>query len=88
MAKGWKKTLALISRISELSRSLVTSMEEIVWATNPVNDNLEEVATYLSHYAQEVLQTKAIACRLSLPQSLPAHAFPSRARHQLLLSGC
>ena len=80
-----EKSLARISRISELSHSLVSSMDEIVWATNPVNDNLEEFATYLTHYAQEVLQMKGIACRLSLPASLPARAFNSTARHQLFL---
>lgn len=77
--------LQRITRVSDLSRSLVTSMDEIVWAINPLNDSLEEFATYLSHYVQELFSGSSVSCRLVLDDCLPPTAFKSRDRHQLFL---
>ena len=74
-----------LQRISALGRSLVVSMDEIVWAVNPVNDTLEECASYLCHVAPELLKTAGIQCRLTVPEVFPSRQVSSEVRHHLFL---
>lgn len=74
-----------LQRISTLGRSLVTSMDEIVWAVNPGNDSLEECASYLCHFAPDLLRTAGIQCRLIVPEVLPSRIVSSELRHNLFL---
>ncbi len=42
-----------ITSISNASREVLHSLDEIVWAVNPQNDTLEHVASYIGQYAQD-----------------------------------
>jgi ligand-binding sensor domain-containing protein/signal transduction histidine kinase len=75
-----------IESIAETSRELLQAMDEIVWVVNPQNDNLEQLAAYLGHYAVEYFQTTSIECDLRLPPAIPQHALSSEARHNLFLA--
>jgi ligand-binding sensor domain-containing protein/signal transduction histidine kinase len=75
-----------ITSISDTSREVLYSLDEIVWAVNPQNDALEHVASYIGHYAQEYFQETGIECELDIPARLPAHPLSSQLRHQLLLA--
>ena len=75
-----------IGSIAETSRELLQAMDEIVWVVNPQNDNLEQLAAYLGHYAVEYFQTTSIECDLRLPSAIPQHALSSEARHNLFLA--
>ena len=77
---------ARLQKISALGRSLVASMDEIVWALNPRNDSLEGFANYLCHFAPELLKLAAIPCRLAVPEILPQRTLRAQARHQLYLA--
>ena len=61
-------------------------MDEIVWVVNPRNDTLENLATYLSHYAVEYFQNTSIECELRLPQEIPHYPLSSETRHNLFLT--
>ena len=74
-----------LQRISALGRSLVTSMDEIVWAVNPGNDSLEECASYLCHFAPDLLRTAGIQCRLIVPEVFPSRIVSAELRHNLFL---
>ncbi len=76
---------ARVQRISALGRSLVASMDEIVWAVNPGNDSVEGFANYLCHFAPELLRLAAIQCRMDVPEVLPPRTLHSQTRHQLFL---
>src|SRR5262245_47821577 len=45
-----------IATISNASREVLHSLDEIVWAVNPHNDTLEHVASYVGQYANEYFQ--------------------------------
>lgn len=75
-----------LQRISALGRSLVASMDEIVWAVNPGNDSLEGFADYLCHFCPEFLKLAEILCRLEVPEVLPKRILHSQARHHLFLT--
>lgn len=78
-------TRAQLKEISEKSRQLVSSLDEIVWAVNPANDSLPSLASYLRHVAEEFFRTTEIRYRLDVDQSLPAVALTSEIRHNLYL---
>jgi signal transduction histidine kinase/streptogramin lyase len=75
-----------IVSISDASRDVLQSLDEIVWAVNPQNDMLEHVASYIGHYAQEYFQETGIECKVDIPERLPQHPLSSQLRHHLLLA--
>jgi len=75
-----------IVSISDASREVLHSLDEIVWAVNPQNDTVEHVASYLGHYAQEYFQETGIECKVDIPERLPPYTLSSQLRHHLLLA--
>jgi len=75
-----------IGSISETSREVLHSLDEIVWAVDPQNDTLEHAASYIAQYAQDYFQMTGIECELSVPARLPAHPISSQMRHHLFLA--
>jgi signal transduction histidine kinase len=74
------------SAVANRARSLTRSMEEVVWAINPHNDNLDSLATYLNHAAQQALTLANVRCRWDIPEELPDLALSAEARHNLFLA--
>ncbi len=79
-------TRAQLGEVSEKSRELVSSLDEIVWAVNPANDSLPSLAVYLRHVAEEFFRPTPVRCRLDVDESLPRAALTSEVRHNLYLS--
>ena len=75
-----------ITSISDASREVLHSLDEIVWAVNPQNDTLEHVASYIGQYAQEYFQMTGIQCELDIPTQLPPRPLSSQMRHHLFLA--
>jgi ligand-binding sensor domain-containing protein/signal transduction histidine kinase len=72
--------------ISDASREMLHSLDEIVWAVNPQNDMLEHVVSYIGHYAHEYFQDTGIDCEVDMPTQLPPNPVSSQMRHHLLLA--
>ena len=72
-----------IASISNASREVLHSLDEIVWAVNPQNDTLEHVASYIGLYAEDFFQMTGIQCELDIPTQLPPHPLSSQMRHHL-----
>jgi signal transduction histidine kinase len=75
-----------LDKIYNTVSTLTQSMDEIVWAVNPKNDDLEAFANYLTEYAQGYLADAGIRCRMLLPDLLPARTLTSQGRHHLFLA--
>jgi signal transduction histidine kinase len=75
-----------IGQISEKSREMVASLDEIVWAVNPANDTLSGLATYLCHFAEEFFHPTSIRCRLDVADCLPQAILTSEVRHNMYLA--
>ena len=84
--QGQEPVARKLDSISHTSRDLLQSLDEIVWAVNPHNDTLENLAAYLGHYATEYLQNTAVECELHIPQGLPHHPLSAETRHNLFLA--
>ena len=72
--------------ISDTARELVGAMDEIVWAINPENDNLDGLVTYVSKLTQEYVTMAGLRCRLDLPTQLPSFVLTAEVRHNLFLA--
>jgi len=57
--------------VSRIARTLVKSLEEMVWAVNPTNDTLSHLVSYLAQMASETLGTFSVTCRVRCSDSLP-----------------
>jgi ligand-binding sensor domain-containing protein/signal transduction histidine kinase len=75
-----------IVSISDASREMLHSLDEIVWAVNPQNDTLEHVVSYIGHYAEEFFQETGIECKLNISGTVPPYPLSSQLRHNLLLA--
>lgn len=60
----------LLGRIRSTSNTLVTEMNDIVWAINPVNDTMEKIIRRMEAYARPLLQARNIAFHFDFDESL------------------
>ena len=74
------------AKISGTSQTLVQQLDEIVWAVDPDNDTLDDLATYISQFAAEFFADVPIRCRVKAPTLLPTVRLTSNVRHNLFLA--
>ena len=75
-----------IRSMSDDSREVLRSLDEIVWAVNPQKDTLDHLASYIGQYAQEYFSKTGIECQLGFPTQMPLRPLSSQARHHLFLA--
>jgi signal transduction histidine kinase/streptogramin lyase len=75
-----------IRSIATTIRDLLQTLDEIVWAVNPQNDTLENLAAYLGHFATEYLQNTSVECEVNIPPGLPVRPLTAETRHNLFLA--
>ncbi len=72
--------------ISQRSRDMVNALDEIVWAVNPKNDDLNSLTSYFCQFTERFLRLTPIACRFEIPDGLPNHPLNAEQRHNLFLA--
>jgi len=75
-----------IKSISDDSREVLHSLDEIVWAVNPQNDTLEHATSYLAQFAQDYFLMTGVECELIVPSQMPHYPLSSQVRHHLFLA--
>jgi signal transduction histidine kinase len=70
-----------LNQLTQTARSLVTSLDEIVWAVNPRYDSAASLATYFSLFAESFLSLAGITCRFRVADNIPEYPLDSKARH-------
>jgi signal transduction histidine kinase len=73
-------------RISKLSRELVTSLYETVWAVNPENDNLDALGNYLCQMANNLCEQAGLPCRLRVRELPSGIQVSSQTRHNIIMA--
>jgi ligand-binding sensor domain-containing protein/signal transduction histidine kinase len=73
-------------RIGAQARNAVQALDEIVWATNPRNDNLPNFTEYICRFADECFETSRIRCWQEVPTHLPNHRLGADTRHNVFLA--
>jgi ligand-binding sensor domain-containing protein/signal transduction histidine kinase len=74
-----------LQKITRTAREAVRDMDEIVWAVNPKNDTVENLASYLCQFAREHFEVTSARLHLDVPPNLPHHSLSADVRHNLLL---
>jgi len=74
-----------LGKISDTSRGLMEEMNQIIWALNPKNDNLEGLVAYVRRFAFEYLEPSAVNCVFDLPGELPNRALSVEVRRNVYL---
>jgi signal transduction histidine kinase len=75
-----------LGQISSTSRGLMEEMNQIIWALNPKNDNIEGLVTYIRRFAFEYLEPAAIKCHFDLPQKLQEKKLSVETRRNIYLA--
>lgn len=75
-----------VKKMTTSSHALVQQLDEIVWAVDPENDTLDDLATYISQFATEFLADSPIRLRMKLPAILPDLRLTTEVRHSLFLA--
>jgi signal transduction histidine kinase len=75
-----------LDKLAAVSRAVVATLDEIVWAVNPKYDSVASLASYYSLFAQRFLNLAGIACRLDVADSFPSTPLDSRLRHGVFLA--
>jgi signal transduction histidine kinase/ligand-binding sensor domain-containing protein len=73
-------------QLSSRVRGVVGSLDAIVWATNPANDSLDHVATYICEYFQSLFSRSTIRCRVDVGGDMPAYPLTPEQRTDLFLT--
>ncbi|MES2476223.1 MAG: ATP-binding protein [Verrucomicrobiota bacterium] len=81
-----KDKAGYLDQLNGLCCSLVTSLDEIVWAVNPRYDSVADLAGYFSLQAQRFLQLAGIDCRLDIDEAITRDPLDSRTRQSILLA--
>ncbi|MEO7299682.1 MAG: two-component regulator propeller domain-containing protein [Verrucomicrobiota bacterium] len=75
-----------IEKMSQTARELVLSLDEIVWAVDPENDSLENLANYICRHASEFFENSPVACEFVIPAKLPDCRLATDVRHNVFLA--
>jgi signal transduction histidine kinase len=71
-----------LQEITGRARTLAASLDEIVWAINPANDTSQSLVDYFFPYAQRLLGSASIRCRLEVIEPLPSGNLSAEDRHE------
>ncbi|HEX3102737.1 MAG TPA: triple tyrosine motif-containing protein, partial [Pyrinomonadaceae bacterium] len=80
-----EKTGEYIQRITATTHQVIRSLDEVVWAINPRNDNLRDMIQYTGQFAIEFLTAANVRCVLDLPQKIPDSSVSAEVRHNFFL---
>jgi signal transduction histidine kinase len=84
-AANYEQLRSTARSISDMARNVIDNISEIVWVTNPRNDSLDNVASYLREYAADYFDSTPIRCDIDFPERIPASAIKGEVRRDVLL---
>jgi signal transduction histidine kinase/ligand-binding sensor domain-containing protein len=74
-----------LDQIFHTARTIIRSLDEIVWTVNPKNDTLDLFISYLCTYAPDYLLSAKIRCRLDMPIEMSNVSLTPEITHHLYL---
>lgn len=74
-----------VGHISTTARAIIDNLSELVWASNPGNDTLDNLASYLREHIVRYFEPANIRCQVDIPEKLPARPVQAEVRRGLFL---
>ncbi|MBI4325134.1 MAG: hypothetical protein HY674_07700, partial [Chloroflexi bacterium] len=75
-----------LKRICGKARSLLQTLNQIVWVVNPRQDNLPKLLDYFCTFSEELCESARVRCWHEVPTGVPELALKVGFRHSLLLA--
>lgn len=75
-----------LDQLSVKAKHVVGSLDEIVWAVNPREDNLRSLIEYIAAFAREFLDIARIPLRIDVVREIPERSLPTPQRHGVFLA--
>jgi two-component system sensor histidine kinase ChiS len=79
------KVLPQAQKISETVREVISGISEIIWATNPAHDRLDDLLAYIRQNAGKYLEQAEIRCIFDFPDQIPSHHLEAEERRNVFL---
>jgi len=76
---------AEVAQIAATARTVVDNISELVWATNPKNDTLDNLVAYLREHTACYFDDTPIQCRLAFPENVPTLPINAETRRGIFL---
>ena len=83
---GLTAAKSTFERIGGQARAAVRALDEIVWATNPKNDNMSRFAEYVCQFADELFDGSPVRCWQEVPTTFPKIPLGADLRHNVFLA--
>ena len=81
-----EETKLQLEKISEMSRHVIDSLGEIVWALNPKNDTLDNLLAYTRQYVAEFFEITPVRCVLEFPDAVQPIPLSAEFRRNIFLT--
>ncbi|HRZ36301.1 MAG TPA: two-component regulator propeller domain-containing protein [Candidatus Paceibacterota bacterium] len=78
-------TRATLEAISRAAREATSRMSDLVWATNPRHDTLDNLVAFLRQHAASRLESAGLEAQLDFPLEVAGHHVSATFRRNLLL---
>lgn len=75
-----------LNQLSFKAKRVVSTLDEIVWATTPTEDSLRSLIEYLAAFAREFLESAQIKLRTDIERNIPDVPIGPRRRHGVFLA--
>ena len=73
-------------KISQTAREVIDNIGAILWAINPRNDRLDNLAGYIRESTSEFLEMTPIKYSFDFPEQIPGHPLSAEARRNIFLT--
>lgn len=72
-------------KISQTAREVIDNIGAILWAINPRNDRLDNLAGYIREFASEYFEMTPVKCRFDFPEQVLTHPLSAEVRRNIFL---
>ena len=80
-----EKTREIVGHISSQSRAMLDAMDDIVWAVNPQNDHINDLAVRMREFAIPLLEASDIRFDINIPKEILNTKIKMSARKNIFM---
>jgi signal transduction histidine kinase len=79
------RAVSQLEKISDSSRELVDSLQDIIWVLNPRNDSLESLGVYIREHAVKFFESMNVEVIFDYPATMPTIRLSEEVRRNIFL---
>ncbi|MBV9961348.1 MAG: hypothetical protein JO072_03805 [Parafilimonas sp.] len=83
--KDVERSKEYIGQISDKSRTMIDSMDDMLWTLNPQNDSMEKTILRMKEYAENIQSTFPTQVQMEVDEKVKQLKLDMKVRHELFL---